>query len=499
MTQPDQPTSTGATSTTSELAVQATRGVFWVGGGQVILQIIQVATMVLLARLLIPEYFGLIGMAMVFVGIAQLIADFGLGSAIVQTKAVNPAVLSSAFWLNGTVGLALMVLAVAAAPFVAAFYENPEIEDLVMALAVTLFASALNAVPHAILYKAMNFAALAKARVVSASFGSAVAIAMAASGFGVWSLVAQPIIGAVVNLALTWRQARWLPRLAYSFQAVKPLVGFSAAVLGNSLLHYASRNADHLLIGRYLGSQSLGYYAMAYQLMMYPMNQVASVIIRVLFPTLSQLQDDMDQFRRAYLKSVSVITFVTFPMMLGLFAVTPDFILVVFGEKWQPMENVLRILSIAGLIQSATTGLSTILFAMGRTRLIIVLAVVASALFISAIVVGLRWGIEGVAAAYTTVFLVFSEFFLAYVFRIVGIKLADFHRALARPAIAAAIMFASVILLEIVLRVPPIEPAVRLATCVAAGIVVYAAASFAINRMEILSIYGLARTAMARK
>jgi PST family polysaccharide transporter len=493
MNQADKPEGTDA------LAVVATRGVFWVGGGQVVLQIIQIATTVVLARLLIPEYFGLIGMAMVFVGIAQLIADFGLGSAIVQAKAVSPDALSSAFWLNGAVGLALMLAAIAAAPFVAAFYDNPEIEDLVMALAVTLFASALNAVPSAILYKAMNFAALAKARVLATVIGSAIAVAMAASGYGVWSLVAQPITGAVVNLAVTWRLARWLPRLAYSFQAVRPLIAFSAAVLTNSILHYASRNTDHLLIGRYLGSQPLGYYAMAYQLMLYPMNQVASVIIRVLFPTLSQLQDDMDQFRRAYLKSVSVITLVTFPMMLGLFAVAPDFIAVVFGEKWQPMETVLRILSIAGLIQSAITGLSTILLAIGRTTTIVVLGTIGSALTIGAFFVGLPWGIEGVAAAYTMVFLLFSEFYLAYVFRIVGIRLADYHRALARPAIAAAIMFAAVSLLDYTLRGGDIDPTARLAVSVAAGISVYAAASFAINRAEIVSIYALARAALARR
>ena len=186
----------------------------------------------------------------------------------------------------------------------------------------------------------MNFAALAKVRVFGTAF--AAATAMRHGRFGIRAsgvLVVQPIVGSFTMLVATWVFASWWPQLRFSFASIKSMFGFSAAVFGNGILYYLGRGSDSLLIGKYLGSGPLGYYAMAYQLMLYPINQVSSVIIRVLFPTLVQLESDPVNFRRAYLKSVSVIAFVTFPIMLGLIAVTHDFILVVFGDKWLPMEN----------------------------------------------------------------------------------------------------------------------------------------------------------------
>ena len=167
---------------------------------------------------------------------------------------------------------------------------------------------------------------------------------------------------------------------------------------------------------------------MAYQLMLYPIDQVSSVIIRVLFPTLVQLQSDPVNFRRAYLKSVSVIAFVTFPIMLGLIAVTHDFILVVFGDKWLPMENLVPDFALVGMGQSVSTGISTILLSTGRTGTSFVLSVLGFALFLVAFVIGLRWGVEGVAAAYAIIFYTYTAAYSVYVLRLVGVPPAEFPR-----------------------------------------------------------------------
>jgi PST family polysaccharide transporter len=474
------------------------RGVIWTGGGQVVLQLVQVGTSIALARLLAPEHFGIIGMAMVFVGFAQLLADFGLGTAIVQARTADAIALSSAFWLNTAIGLGLTVAAVALSPVFAELYEHAETRDVMAVLSLSLLPAALTAVPTAILYRAMDFAAMAKIRIVASFVAACAAIAMAISGYGVWSLVAQPLVGAVTSLVLTWWFTRWLPRLVFSMGSIKGMVGFSAAVLGNSVLYHLNRNTDSFLIGKYLGSQPLGYYAMAYQLMLYPINQVSSVIVRVLFPTLAQLRDDPDYFRRAYLKSVVAVSFVAFPIMLGLIAVTHDFIIVVFGEKWLPMQNLVKILAVVGLAQSITTGVSSMLLSTGRAKTALVLSVVGCVACLSAFIVGLRWGVEGVASAYAIVFLLVQQAYIAYVFRLVGLSVRAFYRALAPSAIAAALMFAAVVLCLYLCEPLDLAPAIRLTIGVMVGVVAYVAASFAINRAEILTMWALV-TASLRK
>jgi PST family polysaccharide transporter len=481
---------------TATIATNAVRGIVWTGGAQVILQLIQVGTQVALARLLAPSQFGLIGMAMVFIGVAQLLADFGLGSAIVQSKKIDRKSLSTAFWLNCAIGGGLMVLVVALSGVVADFYQKPEVQTVLMVLSVSLFVSALNAVPNAILYKAMNFAAMAKGRVLGTAIGSLTAILLALSGYGIWALVAQPLVGSIMVFAVTAYFARWLPSAVFSLASIRHMISFSAGLLGNSLLFYFTRNTDQMLIGRYRGSEALGYYAMATQLMLYPLNQVASVIIRVLFPTLAQLRDEPEQFRRAYLKSVGAVAFVTFPMMLGLIVVSHDFILVVFGAKWLPMETVLRVLALVGMVQSSTSGVSTILASIGRTQVMFLWAVAGYLISASAYVIGLQWGIEGVAIAYAIAYFATTEFYMGYVFRLVGIPLLDFHRALARPTVAAVTMVVLVGLFQEALgRFLAPEPYVQFAASVSFGILVYAGMSLLINRSLVIELYMRVRTA----
>jgi PST family polysaccharide transporter len=355
----------------------------------------------------------------------------------------------------------------------------------------------MTTVPRALLQRSMDFGGDARAQVAGALCGALAAIALAATGYGVRALVVQSVLANLVTLVATMLRAGWWPRPVLSPTAIRPLARFSSGVLGASLLGYTGRHADNLLIGRFLGDAALGYYALAYRLMLMPLTQVSAVITRVLFPALSSVQDAPERFRRGYLLAISGIATITFPMMLGLLAVSHEFILVVFSEKWLPAETVLRVFCLVGLMQSIGTTAGTIFLATGQTRKLFLMSSIATPLFLAAFVIGLPWGIEGVAVAYGIASASMLYVSVGSAIRIVGLTLGAFHRALAGPAAAALTMFLAVLSLQAAIGDRLGSPAVRLTALALAGVTIYLSVSFLINGRQLRDLIGRIRSAMA--
>ena len=472
---------------TENLAGQAVRGVAWTGLGQLMRQIIQVTGSIALARLLVPDDFGVLGMALFFVGIGQLLADFGIGSALVQSRSDDRVVFSSCFWLNLAVAGVLAAAMVLASPLIADFYHRSDLAPVIAVLSLSLLLSGLLVVPTALLYKDMKFANLAKAQVMGSLVGALVAIGLARGGAGVWALVAQPVAGNLVNLAVCMWSARWAPSFEFSWPRVAPLARFSMALLGTNLVGYANRNADSLLIGRFLGAGPLGVYAMAMQLMLYPLQQVSSVIVRVLFPTMVQIKDDLPRLRNAYLKAIAAIAFVTFPMMGGLFAIADDFVFVVFGPRWSELAPLLKIVAWVGMMQSVGTTMGTIYLSVGKPGIALRVTLTIAPILIGAMAAGLPWGIYGVAVGYTVASLALFYYTAITAFRLIDLRLVEFHAAIYRPMAAALGMVVTVLLIAQLLA--PMSPWVRLGLAIFSGVVAYGLLSMVINRKQVLELF----------
>lgn len=474
---------------TRDLRSQAVKGVFWTGLGQVMRQVVQVVGSIALARMLAPDDFGVLGMAMFFVGIGQLFADFGIGSAIVQARMDDRVVLSTCFWLNMAVAGTMALTILIASPWIAAFYHRQDLTAVIAVLSINLLIAGSQVVPLALLYRDMRFADLARVQVLGSLAGASVAIAMAWSGAGVWALVAQPLVGSSVTLSLCIAALRWRPCLEFSWVRTEPLARFSFALLGTNLVGYANRNVDSMLVGRFLGAGPLGIYSMAIQLMLYPLQQVSSVIVRVLFPTLVKIKDDPERMRGAYLKAVGAIAFITFPMMAGLFAVADDFVLVVFGDDWIPMAPVLKILAWVGMMQSVATTVGTIYLSVGKPQIALKVSLVAMPVLIVGMVVGLNWGILGVAIGYCVASYGLFYYSALMAFRLISLKITDFHAAVGRPLLAALGM---VLTLEgIVPLLSSTLPMPRLSIMVVVGITLYLCFSLLINRQQLSELIAI--------
>jgi len=377
------------------------KGVAWTSLTQVGAQLTYLVISIVLTRLLSPEDFGLVGMILVFTGFAAVFNDMGFGAALVQKLDLNQHHKNAVFWLSIVIGGLLTLIIAIAAPYIASFYRVPALQPLTVAISVIFFINAFATVKVALLQKAMNFRTISAAQLISTAFSGLLAIYLAYSGFGVWSIVAMYIAGAILYVLVLWAIAPWRPDFSLRWAALKDLSKFSRNLVGFSAFSYWTRNGDNLLIGRFVGSAALGIYARSYTILLLPVWQISAIISNVMFPALSAIQNDVGRVRDMYLKSISVISLVTFPLTLGLLVLSRPFVLALFGDNWAGMIPILQVFGILGTIQSIGTSVGWIYQSQGRTDIMFRWGLISGSIFIGSFVVGLRWGAVGVAVAYT--------------------------------------------------------------------------------------------------
>jgi len=426
---------------------RAGRALGWSFAGQLTTQVVSFLAAIALARLLSPTDFGLVGMVAVFVGFLGVLSDTGVTAALIQRQRVEEAHLSSVFWLNVGVGAALACTAWLAAPLVADFYDQAGLTAVVRWSALALAIGTLSVVQYALAVRQLEFKRITLIEIGSVISSAAVAVAMAMNGYGFWSLVGQTLAGSIVKAAALWLSAGWRPKAAWKSAAVKDVAAFSLSIAGFNLVNYFSRNVDYLLIGKYLGPEALGYYTLAYKLMLYPLQNVSAVVARVAFPLLARLQSDAAALRRQYLRITRGIGLVTFPMVGGLFVLADSIVAIVFGDRWQQAVPLIRILCATALFQSVGTTVGVIYQAVGKPHIQLRMACILALLLFVALAVGVQFGVQGVAVAYAGLMVVWANCSFLVAFRLIGLPIRRFYASLAPAlAIGAAITILAAIL-----------------------------------------------------
>lgn len=426
----------------------------------------------MLARFVSPSDFGLLGMATVFVAFVAVFKDLGTGAAIVQRKDVSQPFMSTVFWANVGFGLLATLALFLMAPLIADFYHDASVTPIVRALSAAFFISALGVLQQSVMERRLHMQRLATLEVSAVAAGSAAAIIAALAGWGVWSLVVQSLVTAALTTTLLWVASDWRPSWHFSLTELKSTMRFSLSLTGFSVVNYFARNADNLLVGRYLGSQALGYYSLAYRILLFPLSSISSVVGRVAFPVYSRIQDDLERFRRGYLLAARAIALVTFPLMLGLLALRDPFVLAVFGEEWRPVALLLVILAPVGMVQSVVTTVGSIYMATGRTDWQLWWGLFYGFVVVAGFVVGLRWGIVGVACAYAIVTVALSYPDLAIPFHLIGLRFRDFLAALWSITLASCVMCVALVGAQAMLPAET-RPWMTLAALVPLGVALY--------------------------
>lgn len=474
------------------LQQSAVSGFKWSSTSQIGKQGLQLLTIVILARLLKPADFGLVNMATIVTGFGTLFKDLGTSAVVIQRKNISEELLSSIYWINVSFGLVVTVTIYLFSPLVADFFQEARVEPLLQALSITFFISGLSILQQAFLERELAFRKLAMVEILSAVVGSFIGIFAALLGFGPWSLVFQTLAIASVTTVSLWTVSSWRPKRFFHWKEVKAVSSYSLNLTGFNIFNYCVRNTDYLLIGKFLGAKDLGYYTLAYQIMLYPVQSISSVIGRVMFPFYATIQDDIARFHNVYLKVAGAIALVTFPMMFGLLALVEPFVLTVFGFQWRPVVLLLTILVPVGIIQSVGTTVGAIYQAKGRTDWMFRWGIAAGMISISAFLIGLHWGIVGVAAAYTIASSVLAYPNFVIPFRLIDLSMGELYDALCRPFTASLVMLAGILALRFILPAD-VSRAWVLCLSVPAGSIIYLSATWYMNREQVLELFGVVR------
>ncbi|AKB76259.1 Lipopolysaccharide biosynthesis protein WzxC [Methanosarcina lacustris Z-7289] len=430
------------------LMKSATRGVFWSGISQFSTQMYQFIVIIVLARLLYPEDFGIIGMAVIFTGLVQTINELGLSAAIIQKKNINDNHLSTSFWISLGLGISLFITTVIISPYIADFFKNELVGPVVSVLSIGFIFGSCSVVHRSLLQKNIEFKKIAITEIVASVMSGSLSIILALFGFGVWSLVFGTILSNFTRSVLLWKVCTWRPSMTFDLTSFKELFSFGAHVMGSRFLNYIDSNIDYLLIGKFLSATALGHYTLAYQLSTFPLTRISSIITSVTFPTFSIIQDDNDTLRYAYLKVIKYISTITFPLLAGLIMVAPDFIPIAFGEKWAPMIVPLQILCVAGALKSVGTTVGSILLSKGRSDIQFKWNVFTAIVLPIAILIGIRYGITGVAMAITMMSFLLCLIIQSIANNLINLNFSDYFKALYPATIGSILVIISLLIYQ---------------------------------------------------
>jgi len=349
---------------------------------------------IVLARMLFPAQFGLIGMLTIFMAVISAFLDSGFGAALIQKREVTQTDICSIFYFNILIGVAAAGLLCLAAPWIAAFYGQPILTPLTRALSLTIVINSLGMIQNTILTKQINFKVQTKVSLIAGTLSGSIGITLAALGFGVWSLVIQQITAAFFSAVSLWYFSPWRPALIFSFNALRGMFGFGSRMLLSSLLNQIFDNIYFLVIGRLFSAADLGFFTRAQSLNDIPSQTVSGMVGRVTFPVFSAIQDDPARLKRGLKKALTMLGLVNFPMMIGLAVVARPLVLVMLTEKWAPSIPYLQLLCVVGLLYPLHMMNLNMLQALGRSDLFLRLEIIKKFMIAINIAVTWRWGIS---------------------------------------------------------------------------------------------------------
>jgi len=422
-----------------DLKGKAVRGGFARIWAQAAIFVLRTGSLMILARLLDPKDFGLVAMVTAVTGVFDLFRDVGLSTATVQRATITDQQVSTMFWINVGVGGLLTILSLAMAPVLVVFYHEPRLLWITVALASAFLVNGAGVQHGALLNRQMRFTTLAVIDISCCLAGAAVGIGMAMKGLGYWSLVGMTVVPPVIGTACLWITAAWIPGPPRRDVEVRAMLRFGGTVTMNSLVVYIAYNSEKVLLGRFWGTDTLGIYGRAYQLVNLPTRNLNSAIGGVAYSALSRLQDDPLRFKSYFLRGYSLVLAMTLPITIACALFADDLIFVFLGPKWKGAAALLRLLTPTILAFALIDPFGWFLVATGRVVRSLKIALVIAPLVIGAYLVGLPYGPRGVALGYSAMMILLVIPVIEWSKRGTSITSSEVWRALRPPLVSAIV------------------------------------------------------------
>jgi len=481
------------------LGARAARGAAVTLSAQLGKIVIQVTSVVILARLLTPHDYGLIAMVIAVIGIGEVFRDFGLSSAAIQAPTLSVAQRDNLFWINTGLGAALAVVVYFGAGLLAVAYRQPELVPIAQVLAITFLFNGLATQYRAGLIRALKFRLLAVADIVAPAFALVVAIVAGVAGWGYWALVAQQLTSAITLLAVVVIAARWVPRLPKRGVPLRGFLRFGWNLVASQLVGYLSNNVDSVLIGVRFGAGPLGLYDRGFRLLMTPLGQVRAPLTTVALPILSRIADDTRRFGDYVCRGQLALGY-TVVVGLGLVIGASEPITAIFlGDGWSGVAPILRLFAVAGIFQMLAFVGYWVYVSRGLTGQLFRYSLVSALIKVLCVVIGSTWGVIGVAIGYALAPALSWPISLWWLSRCTALPVRRLYGGAARILAMAAVASAAAWWLSAALQ--PWGPWLQLAGAAAASAAVYALASGLLRpiRRDVASVIHIARMLPARR
>ena len=410
--------------------------------------VFRIGATAILARLILPQQFGLVMMVTAVTAVADQFRDLGLSTATVQRKEITHQEVTNLFWINVLAGVGVAVTIVAVSPLVSEYYNEPLLTPITCILATNFVWGGLVVQHEALLARTLKLGHIAVVRVLSSVISVVVAVLLAWKGFGYWALVWKEVVRWALLTIGMWICLPWLPGLPYRNTSVKGLIHFGAHLSAANIVVSIASGADRFLLGRFWGAGAVALYRQAYQLLVLPMDQLLGPVFQVTQPGLSMLQTEDSKYRQFYQKVLTIVCVATMPVSLFVAVAAPEIISVLLGPKWIDCTIVLVILSLGTFIREPVRWSAHILITRGNSRRYLQLTVLQNVTLIAFMLIGVRWGIRGLATAdvIATYVLAIPTTYLSLKGSPVTLRL--FSATVARPAAASMVMALMLILLH---------------------------------------------------
>lgn len=456
----------------------------WTGIDRLATQLIQFVIGILIARVLLPSDYGLIGMLAIFMGVAQTFLDSGFANALIQKKDRNTLDYSTVFYFSIVIGLILYLLLYFAAPWIAGFYSQPILTKITRVYMLTLVINGFSIVHTAKMTIDLDFRSQAAISIVSILCSGGLGIWMAYSDYGVWALVWQGVCASVVRTILSWLFCRWLPLLRFSIYSFKLLFSFGSKLLGSSLINNIYSNLSTIIIGKVFHSTELGFFTRANQFCVLPTTTITNIVLKVNFPILSQLQDDNGRLVEAYKSLLRTPVWILYPILFGIAALSRPLILTLLGDNWLGSAMLIPILAFGCLWEPLTHINLNLLYVKGRSDLVLKLELMKKPIAFVMLLSAIPFGIIGMCISislYSFVAFCFNCYYTGKMLRYgFGKQMKEILPILAY----SVVMTIGVIPLNFL----HIHPVIQLILGIATGMIIYLSLSIITHDVSYLGI-----------
>ena len=374
---------------------KAVKAVIWSGVERLSVQLIRFVIGVILARLLMPAEFGLIGMLAIFIGVAQVFVNCGFGEGLIQKQNVTPRDECSVFYMNIAFGAFSCVVLYVAAPWIANFYRQPILISLARLMALDVVINSFGIVQTMLLTKEIDFKTQLKVSLISTVISGGIAVVMAIQGFGVFSLAAQVLLGDVLRAILLWVFHDWRPSAVFSLTSLRELLPYGSRLFASGLLTNTFTEIYSLVIGRIYAPAALGLYTRARQMQQLPVDNLCNIVGRVAFPIFASVQHDRTVLKRGIRKAARGLVMINFPLMIGLAVVARPLVLVLLTKKWEACVPFLQMLCVGGAVTPLSMTHGYALLALGRSDLFLRLEIIKKTLIGASVALTFHYGVKG--------------------------------------------------------------------------------------------------------